>query len=33
MSNPLLEVSDISSIAELAKENNIKLVVDNILHH
>mgnify|MGYP001277807507 CR=1 FL=1 len=29
MSNPLLEVSDISSIAVLAKENGIKLVVDN----
>ena len=29
MSNPLLEVSDISSIAKIAKKNNIKLVVDN----
>jgi methionine-gamma-lyase len=29
MSNPLLEVSDIESIAILAKKNGIKLVVDN----
>lgn len=29
MSNPLLEVSDISSIAEIAKRNGVKLVVDN----
>ena len=29
MSNPLLEVSNIISIAEIAKENGIKLVVDN----
>jgi methionine-gamma-lyase len=29
ISNPLLEVSDISSIAEIAKKNGIKLVVDN----
>ena len=29
VSNPLLEVSDIKSIAEIAKKNNIKLVVDN----
>ena len=29
MSNPLLEVSDIRSISKLAKEHNIKLIVDN----
>ena len=29
MSNPLLEVSDIESIAKLAKKHGIKLVVDN----
>ena len=29
MSNPLLEVSDICSIAKIAKENGIKFVVDN----
>ena len=29
VSNPLLEVSDIKSIAEIAKKHNIKLVVDN----
>ena len=29
MSNPMLEVSDISALAVIAKENNCKLVVDN----
>ena len=29
MSNPLLEVSDINSIAKIAKKNGVKLVVDN----
>lgn len=29
ISNPLLEVADISSLAKIAKENNVKLVVDN----
>jgi methionine-gamma-lyase len=29
MSNPLLEISDIKKLAELAHKNNIKLVVDN----
>lgn len=29
MSNPLLEVSDIAAISELAKKHNLKLVVDN----
>ena len=29
MSNPLLEVSDIKTLSEIAKKNNIKLVVDN----
>lgn len=29
VSNPLLEVADIKSLAELAKKHNIKLVVDN----
>ena len=29
MSNPLLSISDISSLASLAKENNLKLIVDN----
>ena len=29
MSNPLLEISDIKKLAELAHENNLKLVVDN----
>ena len=29
MSNPLLEVSDIKSIAKIAKEKGIKFVVDN----
>ena len=29
MSNPLLEIADIKSIAKIAKEHNIKLVVDN----
>ena len=29
MSNPLLEVSDIKSIAKIAKNNGIKLIVDN----
>jgi len=29
VSNPLLEVSDIKKLAEIAKHNNIKLVVDN----
>lgn len=29
MSNPLLEIADIPRIAEIAKENNAKLVVDN----
>jgi len=29
MSNPLLEVSDICSVAKIAKENGIKFVVDN----
>ena len=29
MSNPLLEVADINSIAKIAKKHNIKLVVDN----
>ena len=29
MSNPLLEVSDITAIAEVAKKNGVKLVVDN----
>ena len=29
MSNPLLEVSDINAISEVAKRNGIKLVVDN----
>jgi methionine-gamma-lyase len=29
VSNPLLEVSDIKKLAEIAKQNNLKLVVDN----
>ncbi|MDC3030102.1 aminotransferase class I/II-fold pyridoxal phosphate-dependent enzyme [Flavobacteriales bacterium] len=29
MSNPLLEISDIKKLAEIAHENNLKLVVDN----
>src|SRR5690606_17278586 len=29
VSNPLLEVADIESLAKLAKKHNIKLVVDN----
>ena len=29
MSNPLLEISDIKKLAELAHENNLKLIVDN----
>ena len=29
MSNPLLEVSDINAIAEVAKKHGIKFVVDN----
>ena len=29
MSNPLLEISDIKKLAEIADENNLKLVVDN----
>ena len=29
ISNPLLEVSDISRIAKIAKKNNLKLIVDN----
>ena len=29
VSNPLLEVSDIKKLAEIAKHNNLKLVVDN----
>ena len=29
MSNPLLEISDIESLARIAKKNNIKLIVDN----
>ncbi|MBU2928867.1 aminotransferase class I/II-fold pyridoxal phosphate-dependent enzyme [Winogradskyella psychrotolerans] len=29
VSNPLLEVADIKGLAELAKKNNLKLVVDN----
>ena len=29
VSNPLLEVSDIKKLAEIAKQNNLKLIVDN----
>ena len=29
MSNPLLEISDIQKISELARKHNIKLVIDN----
>ena len=29
MSNPLLEIADIKAISEIAKKNNLKLVVDN----
>jgi methionine-gamma-lyase len=29
VSNPLLEISDIKKLAEIAKQNNLKLVVDN----
>jgi methionine-gamma-lyase len=29
MSNPMLEIADIPSLSEIAKQNNIKLVVDN----